>query len=435
MIKKIYLIILLTMAFGTSNLISQVNDSIAKVEIYSELVSPDTLMLQFSAIRLTDSFLTNWANSTFMVGFDDNIDFNNIGVVEHPNQLDIPYKNPANQSFGAYITQIDIANDRIAFGYLGPYTNDSTVFIPLLGDTAVVLGRYFVFTKDGSPFPRGSTEEADGVRFEWKSPVEYYQDFAFKTELPIDSLTVAGWFLEDDNVPAVGDNYSTVVFKNDTSSRPRMILEYFRARYASNLKVVCEWKTRSEAFNKGFIIKRGLMPFDETDPNAVTYDTDVADYREPQNALEMTGLGTRSPGKSYRYRFDTVSFRNYVYCYELLYQDDSDNILSLAKSCVNIPNAVLTYLQANPNPATKVAQVEYTVEDDVYLTCGIYDLIGRKILSIYEDEFRAIGTHTFSVNLPENLAIGMYDIIMVAIPINDTSVEKSTGVFKLQVIK
>ncbi|MER3330139.1 MAG: hypothetical protein RIF34_11215 [Candidatus Kapaibacterium sp.] len=435
MIKTIYFIILLALTFGTSSLVSQVNDSTAQVEIYSELVSPDTLMLQFSAIRLTDSFLTNWANSTFMVAFDDNIDFNNIGVVEHPNQLDIPYKNPANQSFGAYTTQIDIANDRIAFGYLGPYTKDSTVFIPLRGDTAVVLGRYYVYTKDRTPFPRGSTEEEDGVRFQWKSPVEYYQDFAFKTELPIDSLTVAGWFLEDDNVPAVGDNYNTVLFKNDNSSRPRMILEYFRARYSSNLKVVCEWKTRSEAFNKGFIIKRGLMPFDETDPEVVEYDTEVADYRQPQNAFEMTGLGTRSPGKSYRYRFDTVSFRNYVYCYELLYQDDADNILSLAKSCVNIPNAVLTYLQANPNPASKIAQVEYTVEDDVYLTCGIYDLIGRKILSVYEDEFVGIGTHTFSINLPENLAIGMYDIIMIAIPINDTSVEKSTGVFKLQVIK
>lgn len=435
MINKIYIIILLALTIGTGNLVSQVNDSIAQVDIYSELIAPDTLMLQFSAVRLTDSFLTNWANSTFMVAFDDSVDFKNIGIVEHPNQLDIPYKNPANQSFGAYTTQIDIANDRIAFGYLGPYTNDSTVFIPILGDTAVVLGRYFVYTKDGSPFPRGATEEKDGVRFQWKSPVEYYQDFAFKTELPIDSLTVAGWFQPDDNVPAVGDNYNSVIFKNDSSARPKMILEYFRARYASNLKVVCEWKTKSEAFNKGFIIRRGLMPFDETDPDGVTYDIPVADYRQPQNSFEMTGLGTRFPGKTYRYRFDTVSYRNYVYCYELLYQDDSDNILSLAKSCVNIPNAVLTYLQANPNPATKVAQVEYTVEDDVYLTCGIYDLIGRKILSVYEDEFVPIGTHTFSVNLPENLAIGMYDIIMIAIPINDTSVEKSTGVFKLQVIK
>jgi len=182
-------------------------------------------------------------------------------------------------------------------------------------------------------------------------------------------------------------------------------------------------------------LKRGLMPFDEIDPEKVVYDTDIADYRRPENALAMTGLGTRDPGKSYRYRFDTVSFRNFVYCYELLYQDNSNNIISLAKSCVNIPNAVLTYLQANPNPASKEAQVEYTVEDDVYLTCGVYDVIGRRILSIYEDQFVPIGTHTFSINLPENLASGVYDIVMIAIPINDNSVEKSTGIFKLQVVK
>lgn len=433
--KKLYIILSVIFFWSTANLISQAFDSTAQITISSKLVSPDTLILEFTAVRLTDSFLTNWANSTFMVKFDDSVDYSNIGVVECPDQSGIPYKNPANNSFGAYKTQIDVVNDRIAFGYLGPYTNDSTVFIPLIGSTSVTLGRYFVYTKDGSSFPRGSTPEEDGVRFLWVSPVEYYQAFAFKTDLPIDSLTVAGWFLENDNVPAVGDNFNSVKFKNDVSPRPRMILEYFKARYASNLKVVCEWKTRSEAFNKGFILKRGLMPFDEIDPEKVNYDVNVADYREPQNALAMTGLGTRDPGKSYRYRFDTVSFRNYVYCYELLYQDFNDNIISLAKSCVNIPNAVLTYLQANPNPASKTAQVEYTVEDDVYLTCGVYDAIGRKIISIFDDEFVEIGTHTFSINLPEHLASGVYDIIMIAIPINDTSVEKSTGVFKLQVIK
>lgn len=432
--NKIYYI-LIAAIICTGNLFSQAIDSSAKVTIESRLVAPDTLELEFKVIRINDSFLTNWANSTLMVGFDDIIDFNNIGVVEHPDQSTIKYKDPTHPSFGAYRTQIDITDDRLAFGFLGPYTNDSTIFIPLEGGTAITMGKYYVYTKDGTPFPRGSTEEEDGVRFVWRSPVEYYQDFAFKTALPIDSLSVAGWFLEDDNVPAVGAGLNSVFFKNDSSSRPRMILEYFKARYASNLKVVCEWKTRSEAFNKGFILKRGLMPFDEIDPEKVEYDTDIADYREPQNALAMTGLGTRDPGKSYRYRFDTVSFRNFVYCYELLYQDNSDNIISLAKSCVNIPNAVLTYLQANPNPASKVAQVEYTVEDDVYLTCGIYDVIGRRILSIYEDQFVNIGTHTFSVNLPENLASGVYDIVMVAIPINDNSVEKSTGIFKLQVIK
>lgn len=432
--NKLYYI-LIAVIICSGNLFSQAIDSSAKVTIESRLIAPDTLELEFKVIRINDSFLTNWANSTFMIGFDDTIDFNNIGVEEHPDQSAIKYKDPTHPSFDAYQTQIDITDDRIAFGFLGPYTYDSTIFIPLEGGTAVTMGKYYVYTKDRTPFPRGSTEEEDGVRFVWKSPVEYFQDFAFKTDIPIDSLTVDGWFLEDDNVPAVGTGLNSVFFRNDSSSRPRMILEYFKARYASNLKVVCEWKTRSEAFNKGFILRRGLMPFDEIDPEKVEYDTEIADYRRPENALAMTGLGTRDPGKSYRYRFDTVSFRNFVYCYELLYQDNSDNIISLAKSCVNIPNAVLTYLQANPNPASKEAQVEYTVEDDVYLTCGVYDLLGKRILSIYEDKFVPIGTHTFSINIPENLSSGMYDIVMIAIPINDNSVEKSTGIFKLQVIK
>lgn len=425
----------MTFILNVENARSQAIDSTAQITIVSSLVAPDTLMLEFNAVRISNSFLTNWANSTFMIKFDDDVNYSNIGVVEHPDTTNIPYKEQTNNAYGAYKTQIDVVSDRIAFGYLGPYTNDSTAFIPLLGSTPITLGRYYVYTKDRTPFPRGNTEEQDGVRFQWVSPVEYYQDFAFKTDLPIDSLTVAGWFLEDDNVDAVGNNFNSVQFINDSSARPRMILEYFKARYASNLKVVCEWKTRSEAFNKGFILRRGLMPFDETDPEVVNYDVEVADYTQPQNALAMTGLGTKVPGKTYRYRYDTVSYRNFVYCYELLYQDFSDNIISLAKSCVNVPNAVLTYLQANPNPASKEAQVEYTVDDDVYLTASVYDVIGRRIMSIKEDEFVPIGTHTFTINLPENLSTGVYDIILIAIPINDESVEKSTGVFKLQVIK
>ncbi len=428
------LIFFFTLLF-CSTAYSQVNDSTVQVDIKSSLVAPDTLMLEFHVSRISDTFLTDWANSSFMVRFDDVVDYANIGVVEHPDQSGIPYNDPTSSVFGNYTARIDIADDRIAFGYLGPFTYDSTLFIPLDTDTTVTVGRYYVYTKDGTQFPRGSWEEQDGTRFLWAKPVEYYQDFAFKTDLPIDSLTVAGWFQENDNVPAVGENFNRVFFKNDSSWRPEMILEYFTARYASNLKVVLDWRTRSEAFNKGFIIRRGLMPFDETDPEVVNYDTEIADYRNLKDEEALTGLGTRFPGKTYRYRYDTVSFRNYVYCYELLYQDDSDNIISLAKACVNVPNAVLTYLQANPNPASKTAQVEYTVDDDVYLTTGVYDLIGRRIISIHEDEFVNIGTHTFNIELPENLASGMYDIIMIAIPINDQSVEKSTGVFKLQVIK
>ena len=433
--KNIKILIFFFTILFSSVAYSQVSDSIVQVEIRSELVSPDTLMLEFHVSRIDDSFLTNWANSTFMVRFDDVVDYANIGVEEHPDQTGIPYNDPLESAFGNYTARIDVTDDRIAFGYLGPFTYDSTLFIPLDADTTVTVGRYYVYTKDGTKFPRGSWEEEDGVRFLWARPVEYYQDFAFKTDIPIDSLTVAGWFLEDDNVPAVGKNFSRVLFKNDSSWRPEMILEYFTARYASNLKVVLDWRTRSEAFNKGFILRRGLMPFNQNDPEVVNYDTEVADYRNLQHAEALTGLGTRFPGKTYRYRFDTVSFRNYVYCYELLYQDDSDNIISLAKACVNVPNAVLTYLQANPNPASKVAQVEFTVDDDVYLTAGVYDLLGRRIISIYEDEFVKIGTHTFNIDLPANLASGMYDIIMIAIPINDQSVEKSTGVFKLQVIR
>ena len=428
------LIFFFTLLFSSAAY-SQVNDSTVQVDIRSSLVAPDTLMLEFHVSRITDTFLTDWANSTFMVRFDDVVDYANIGVVEHPDQTGIPYNDPTSSVFGNYTARIDIADDRIAFGYLGPFTYDSTLFIPLDSDTTVTVGRYYVYTKDGTQFPRGSWEKEDGTRFLWARPVEYYQDFAFKTDIPIDSLTVAGWFQENDNVPAIGKNFNRVLFKNDSSWRPEMILEYFTARYASNLKVVLDWRTRSEAFNKGFIIRRGLMPFDETDPEVVNYDTEIADYRNLRDEEALTGLGTRFPGKTYRYRFDTVSFRNYVYCYELLYQDDSDNIISLAKACVNVPNAVLTYLQANPNPASETAQVEYTVDDDVYLTSGVYDLLGRKIVSIHEDEFVKIGTHTFTIDLPENLASGMYDIIMIAIPINDQSVEKSTGVFKLQVIR
>lgn len=406
-------------------------DTNTVITINSDFVSQDTIIFEFEVRRFPNQMWTNWANSTFMIDFNDDVDFDNIGIIPHEDQSGIPFKDPTNPSFGKYIEKIIISDDRIAFGFLGPETFDETIYIPEVPNPGVIVGRYKLFTLDGSSFPLTAGE---GVRLTWKTPTEYYQDFAYKTYRNIDSLSVQDWFVVDDNV-RMGYPIGFTTYIDDNTDRPRMVLDYFNARYMGGLNVELTWATLSEAFNRGFYIKRGLMPFTTNDVAEVDFDIDVANFRQVENVLTMTGLGTRVPGKEYAYRFDTVSSRGLTYCYELLYEDFAGDIHSLATSCLTIPNAVLTYLQGNPNPFAKQTQVEYIVEDDVYLTAEVYDLTGRKMMTLINDEFIPMGKHTFDLTMPDMASNGLYDLVLIAVPINDRSVEKSRGVFKLQLIK
>jgi len=169
----------------------------------------------------------------------------------------------------------------------------------------------------------------------------------------------------------------------------------------------------------------------------------VADYRTSEFTERMKGLGTASEGKKYAPIIDKVDSRIVNYIYRLYYdENDETSIKPLATKNLITPNAVITKATAFPNPCAGISKIEYVVDDDVYLTCEVYDQLGNKIKSLADaingnlyKTYVKSGRYFADFVVPELASQGLYDVVFTAFPVNDKSVEISRAVVKVQLLK
>ena len=95
------------------------------------------------------------------------------------------------------------------------------------------------------------------------------------------------------------------------------------------------------------------------------------------------------------------------------------------------------------NPFNLSTVIEYELEDDVMLTVTAYDVLGREIKLLSDDatgnslnniEMKR-GMHYTTFYAPELASQGLYDIVFIAEPLDDSAFESSVAVVKLQLIK
>ena len=151
----------------------------------------------------------------------------------------------------------------------------------------------------------------------------------------------------------------------------------------------------------------------------------------------MVGLGTRDYGKKYHWYYDTVDYRGEEYCYALYYKDFNDIEHYLARACVPIPSAVITYAQANPNPMSYSTKITYKLDDDVILSATVYDLAGKIVKKLLDNVYVERGTHILDFDAPisEVASQGLYEVIFLAKPVDDNSVEVSRAIVKIQIVR
>jgi hypothetical protein len=401
-------------------------DTIARHYVtYPYLVSTDTLRFGIEILRDNDVW-TNWSNGTFQLEFLNNtIELNDalygIEYIGGTSELSIsPFTGQIPED--TYYITPRIFSQRISITIAGPdYYVDSDYIN--LNDTTV-LGEFYLFTLDGSPIP-------DIQNLQWKKPIDYYQASAYKTP---DAIIEAGatFYESDDNVEF--DNYrsTTALYANKDIDLPKMILDTMWVDYAGVKKVIISWATEQEAFNQGFILKRAFRAFGE-DENTLTYDHLVARYGDGSEAEQrLKGLGTSPTGAEYFWKYDTVEYRGVDYCYLLQYQHFDGTIYDLAIRCLEIPNAVITLAKPKPNPFEVSTTIEYRVDDDVYMTAKAYDMQGKLVHTFMENQYVNVGLHDLQWT-PGNLAQqGFYDIIFIAYPVDDPSIERSQTTVKVQ---
>jgi hypothetical protein len=425
--KKLLLYILALFAFFGS-LRSQ--EQAAFVQIYNTYrISSDVLSFQLIMGRSNENWY-KFANGTYQLQFSDGSLINSalyrIDLISSDLKLATVAGGDDLQK-DAYTIDPVVFNDRFSITIVGPETLDDCASIPT--DETVLLGEFQISSKDGATVPDVLV---------WKTPLLFYQACAYKTDK--DSLDgFITRFTIEDNIEMHDEISSYVDFKTDDSERPAMRLVEFTAQYVGGKNVKLDWRTDEEAYNKGFIVRRAPRPDMFQQSNELVYNHEVSSFTYDNRLL---GAGTTKQPQTYEYYYDSVEYRGGDYCYELLYEDFEGNVTTLAYACAPVPNAVIVYAAPSENPFRESTRIDYIVDDDVTMTVTVYELGGKEITKLSDESGQLLdgvvvkkGEHSTTFNASELSSQGMYDVIFIAYPIDDPSVELSRAVVKLQLMR
>ncbi len=412
-----------------------IDDTLAVVKMQNSFrTSPNSFEFDLVLKRSSDIW-RYYANSTFQFVFDvPNYDYTNLNVELLPFTSELLVVSPGVQPYSIMAGSL---SDRIQIIILGPpVISESFLIAP---EQAVKVGRFRISSKDGSDVPD---------YLYWKRPILYYQASSFKYDKDDPEPPYVVVVQEEDNVDMSNISSNFVDYADDETIPPSMSIDYFNAQYVGNLQVNLWFKTYSEYRAMGFIIKRAMhvdqgqyidlesLPDEE-------FNYSVADYRQAAYSDMLTAQFTSKNGKEYGIVLDEVDFRGINYIYRLYYQNADGEIIKLATRTLPIPNAVIEYAQADPNPFSDYTTIRYFVRDDVVLSCYAFDRIGQLISKLKDNDLGVTiekletkqGWHTTTFQANELTSQGSYDIVFIAYPLNDRSVELSRAIVKVQFVK
>jgi len=432
--KKIHQIILFLLMILPFLLNGQSVDTLAIVRVERLLLDhPDSLYFDVRLYRNSENW-SRWANGTFVLDVSDpsfqlNDQSCGLEYIWGTSGLNVqPLTGQLTKD--SYHINPRIVGNRISISVIGPEKFTDANFVP--ADTGILVGNFLLFSKTGTMIP-----PAMG----WLQPQYYYQACAYKLENDSIVPPEIKWNKADDNIEMEDISLKTTVrYEYDKAPEPYVKLKYFYAKYEGQRKVGLYWGTEEEYLNRGFILRRGILPYGSKDTGAVDFTDFTASYEggfgkpaEPG----MIGQGSSRVPKDYLYHYDTVPYRGETYCYSLYFKDFYDREHYLATSCVKIPNSVIVFAQANPNPMTFSTTVDYMLDDDVILECSVYDILGKKLKTLIDKEVVKVGKHQIVFEAPraEFASQGMYEIIFLAHPIDDPGVDISRAVVKVQLIR
>lgn len=431
--KKLLIYILLsTVYFLSFRIVSFAQpQKLSEVTLDSIYLSkPDELQFTLRLERVSDSW-KYWVNGTFQfafdsAGYDVSPSRHTIELVPGSSNLNI-IPIPGVLPTISYIVTPNVLQGRFSITVAGPERFEDCI-VPPLDTQGIIIGKFIIRAIDGSKLPE---------KLRWLEPFIYYQANAYKIDH--DSLLTSSVVYASTNDNIEMDDGLNAFVGYETREFPglRTIVKNFNAEYIGLKRILITWETVSEAYVDGFIIVRGLRTSSISEPALVNYSDTIADYRrsDPRSA-GLVGLGTSFVGRGYAFDHDTVEYRGLEYCYKLLYRDFSGNLITAAYDCERIPNSIITKATPSPNPFSSKTNIKYIVEDDVMLDVFVSDLTGRILFYLKRGEYVVRGPHD-DVNFVAdyNAQEGLYNVIFIAYPIDDPTVELSRAIVKLQLIR
>ncbi|MCX7929546.1 MAG: hypothetical protein N2663_02355 [Chlorobi bacterium] len=439
LILQLFVCMLLTTVVAGAQPLQREILSIVSIEDVA-IVDPQTL--QFSlTLRRTSNVWERWANGTFQ--------FQIVGIANSrytpaamrvellPNSSDLPIAAYANAPLTAYSYCISMHPGWISVFIYGPDEFRDAKYFPL--DSTLRLGRFRVTMTDGGRI---------GTSIAWMEPHDYYQANAYKLE--VDSIAYGvRWYRADDNIemrnyPRIDSTLERMVVRRDSfrvapAPEPCLTLKVgsFQAAYLGDRQVQLHWSTLCEQGVRGFVIRRRCLC--SSLPPSQTEFTEIRRFGIPFDTA-LYSKGTTTVGFDYTMSTpDTVDFRDMVYEYELsaIMYDGSRRFLDTTS--IRIPISVISSATVYPNPTTTQATIRYTLEDRVRITAKVYDVTGKE-LALLLDNVVVPRTPDGSVNTivwnaPDQASQGLYNVVLIARPVDDPTVELSRAILKIQLLR
>ncbi|HRK03640.1 MAG TPA: hypothetical protein PLW14_00945 [Chlorobiota bacterium] len=337
-----------------------------------------------------------------------------------------PY-NPA--AMNDYYIQAQIVDGRITVVIHGP-DSVGNAWRALTSNQAYLLGQFQLRTNDGSDMPKQIAVSALSPRF---------QANAFKMDH--DSVTGTGternvWYATHDNVE-MGTTYTYTYAESPCDS---LQVLSFNGVYVGDLTVALDFTAECELGTAGYIIERALVRRSEPDlvfegrPN-LTY------VNNPALVACATCIGARS----YVGLLDDVQYRRMEYAYRLMSVKQRTGEITIHDTIfVRIPNAIISNAVILENPFSDKTQIRFNADDRISITGMVYDLGGRLIgymtdengAPIIDKEYPLGAGYLANFSTPAMASQGLYNMVLVAKPINDKTVEDmSRVIIKAQLIK
>ncbi len=412
-------VVLMTVVLLPYKSVAQKLDTLLQVSVINPHVSNDTLEFSLGLTRLSNIW-ERWANATFELVVDPapSQDIMKIALIDGTTQLNNGYTITPRIVTSALVPGSKITQTRISITILGPEFFSQANSVGIDTSNPLLVGRFRVIRTDGQPFQ-------EPISVNWLGDYTYYQATAYK----IDKDNTP-WNMTDDNIEMASKSKyvsgRTTLLPPITFDCSSLYIKYLGSRV-----VQLSWETQSERLLKGFVVVRGLLPFGETDTSKVEFSDTLASFHTNPAMRAKAGKGK---GAQYML-IDTAELRGEYYFYKVIAYDTSEHESLFCMKGVNVPFAVISAAAPQPNPFSEKTTVEYVLDDDVYLTCKVYNAAGQLFETLINNKFSKLGTYTVDFVADAFALQGMYDIIFIATPIKDQSIELSRAVVKVQLLR
>jgi hypothetical protein len=167
-----------------------------------------------------------------------------------------------------------------------------------------------------------------------------------------------------------------------------------------NNKVALQWKTATEVNNYGFEVERRST-------FSVSFPYQGGDHGSDWQKIGfVNGNGTSNIEHSYSYTDNSVSSGTYAYRIKQVDNDGTYKYSHEAEVTIEAPR-VFALNQNYPNPFNPTTTISFTLAQDGKTTLKIYDMLGREVAMLVNEELKAGVYHQVLFNA-SRLASGIY---------------------------